>query len=179
MAGSVRFLIPLTAALVAHTGFSEDQPARPESTPAKKSPGAWLGGNRKAPFDGTPSPEMENARRALEALTPEQRKRFQENFMRWANLSPDEKKALRDREEVRKKFMQQEIETAIRESGLHLDGSRRGEFVKRYGEERRKIEEQLRKESNEKRKPLVREMLGKLKSEFSSGATAPAVASPQ
>ena len=118
-------------------------------------------------------------RKALDALTPEQRKRFQENFLRWTNLSPEEKKALQDREEIRKKFVAQEIETAIKESGLELDPERREQFVKRYGEERRKIEEQVRKEMIEKRKPLVREMVAKLKQEFSSAAAPPAaVAAP-
>ncbi len=132
--------------------------------------------------DATPSPEFENVRKALDALTPEQRKRFQENFVRWSNLSPEEKKALRDREEVRKKFMDQELQAAIQETGLQLDGERRQQFLKRYAQERRKIEEQLRKETQEKRKPMVKEMIGRLKEEFSSGTVAappdPPIAAP-
>jgi len=123
---------------------------------------------RRKDRNATPSAEFENVRKALDALTPEQRKRFQENFVRWSNLSPEEKKALRDREEVRTKFMEQELQAAIQETGLQLDGERRQQFGKRYAQERRKIEEQLRKETMEKRKPLVREMLSKLKEEFSS-----------
>jgi hypothetical protein len=154
--------------------LAQSTPTPQATPPVKKLPGAWLGGGPKQPFDGTPSPEFENARRALEALTPEQRKRFQENFWRWSNLPPEEKKALREREDMRKKFMQQEVEAAIQNSGLQLNGERRAQFIKRYGEERRKIEEQLRKESNEKRKPLVHEMLGRLKDEFSEPASTPA-----
>src|SRR5260221_10864277 len=165
MAGSFRLLIALALWAPGASAFGQ---APASSPPAKKQPGAWLGGGHKPPFEGTPSPEFENVRRALEALTPEQRKRFQENLWRWANLSPEEKKALLDREEMRKKFMQQEVETAIQESGLQLDGERRQQFIKRYGEERRKIEEQLRKESNEKRKPLVHELIGRLTTEFST-----------
>jgi hypothetical protein len=112
------------------------------------------------------SPEMQNVRRALEALTPEQRRRFGENMMRWSNLSPDEKKALRDSEAVRQRFIEQEIAAAIAASGLRLEGERRVQFVKRFSEERRKIEEQLRHEMMEKRKPLVRELIGRLKTEF-------------
>jgi hypothetical protein len=120
------------------------------------------------------SPEFDNVRRALDALTPDQRRRFQENFWRWANLSPEEKKALRDREEMRKKVVEQEIQAAMQEAGLQLDGDRRKQFTKRYSEERRKIEEQLRKETQEKRKPMVKEMIGRLKEEFA----APTVAAP-
>lgn len=182
MARSFRLLTALAASLLTHTAFAENPPATtPAGTPQpRKNPGAWLGRKQGTPFDGTPSPEFENVRRALDALTPEQRKRFQENFVRWTNLSPEEKKALRDRDEVRKKLMQQELDAAVHESGLTLDGPRRAEFVKRYAEERRKIEEQLRKETNEKRKPLVKEMLGRLKAEFSAGETSsPSVAAPQ
>ena len=89
-------------------------------------------------------------------------------MMRWANLSPAEKKALAEREEVRKKYMEMEIAAAIAESGLQLEGERRAQFVRRFGEERQKIEEQLRHDMMEKRKPLVRELIGRLKVEFSS-----------
>jgi hypothetical protein len=176
MAGSLRILTaPLALCALAASTFGENPTGTPATPMPKKSPGAWLNAGRKAGFDGTPSPEFENVRRALDALTPEQRKRFQENFVRWTNLPPEEKRALRDREEVRKKFMQQEVEAVIQNSGLQLEGERREQFIKRYGEERRKIEEQLRKETNEKRKPLVHEMVSRLKTEF--GAT-PASATP-
>ncbi|MGB8169507.1 MAG: hypothetical protein WCF18_18550 [Chthoniobacteraceae bacterium] len=175
MAGSLRILVfPLAFGALAAAAFGQTSPDAPQSTPpGKKAPAAWLNNLRKGALDGTPSPEFENVRRALDALTPEQRKRFQENIVRWSNLPPDEKKALRDREEARKKIMQQEIDAAIQGTGLQLDSERRVLFVKRYGEERRKIEEQLRKETNEKRKPLVHEMVGRLKAEFSAPVVAP------
>jgi hypothetical protein len=113
-----------------------------------------------------PNPAMENVRRALQGLTPEQRKRFEENFVRWSNLSPAEKKILAEREEVRKKFIEQEVAMAITESGLQLEGERRQQFIRRYGEERRKIEEQLHRETMERRKPMVRELIARLKKEF-------------
>jgi hypothetical protein len=125
------------------------------------------------------SPEFDNVRRALDALTPDQRKRFQENFWRWANLSPEEKKALREREDQRKKIIEQDVQAALQEAGLqNLDGEQRKQFAQRYGEERRKIEEQLRKETAEKRKPMVKEMIGRLKVEFSGTIAAPLDAAP-
>jgi hypothetical protein len=111
--------------------------------------------------------EMQNVRKALEALSPDQRKRFGENLMRWSDLSPEEKTALREREAIRKKYMEQEVAAALAASGLQLQGERRAEFVRRFGEERRKIEEQLRHEMAEKRRPMVRELIGRLKAEFS------------
>lgn len=143
--------------------------AEPAAAPEKK---------RRKEAAATPSPEFENVRKALDALTPEQRKRFQENFVRWSNLSPAEKKALRDREDVRKKFMDQELQAAINESGLELKGERRQQFVKQYAQERRKIEEQLRRETMEKRKPLVHEMLQRLKEEFAVSPEPDALVAP-
>src|SRR3954451_368554 len=73
------------------------------------NPPADAAGQQKKPFHrpgtpaASPSPELENVRKALEALTPEQRKDFRENLSRWMNLSPDEKQALREREELRRK----------------------------------------------------------------------------
>jgi hypothetical protein len=70
--------------------------------------------------------------------------------------------------------MAEDIEAAARESGLELDKERREQFAKRYTQERRKIEEQLRREMDEKRRPLVKEIVAKLKAEFSAPTPAPA-----
>lgn len=161
MAGHVRLLIAASACC-AFAGALAQAPAPP---PDKDGPPS-----KRHKRDHDHSPEMENVRKAIDALTPEQRQRFSENLMRWSQMPPEEKKSLRDREEVRKKFMTQELDTAIAESGLQLDGDRREQFMKRYGEERRKIEEQLRKEMGEKRKPLLIELIARLKAEFSAPA---------
>jgi hypothetical protein len=117
---------------------------------------------------GQGSPEFGNVRRALEAMTPEQRQRFIENFKRWANLPPEQRKALADRDAVRRQKIAEEIDKAIAETGLTLEPARRAQFARRYNEERRKIEEQLRKEMEAKRQPLVKEMIGRLKDEFAA-----------
>ena len=159
MAGHVRLLIAASACCA----FAGALAQAPAPAPDKDGPPS-----KRHKRDHDHSPEMENVRKAIDALTPEQRQRFSENLMRWSQLPPEEKKSLRDREEVRKKFMTQELDTAIAESGLQLDGDRREQFMKRYGEERRKIEEQLRKEMGEKRKPLLIELIARLKAEFSA-----------
>jgi hypothetical protein len=157
-------------ALVATVTTTLAQTATPPPQSPKKE-GKWPNWQAGRPPEGGPNgAAYENVRKALDALTPEQRKHFQENFMRWANLSPEEKKALREREDVRKKLMEQETEVALKESGLQLDGERREQFVRRYGEGRRLIEEQLRKETNERRKPMVHELVGRLRNEFASEA---------
>jgi len=170
MARSLRSLIVLTAwAALGLSGFSDPTPN--PAAPGTPAPKKRL---KEAEASPTPaSPEFENVRKAIEALTPEQRKRFQENFWRWTNLPPEEKKLLRDREELRKKLMEQDVQTALQESGLQLEGEQREKFVLRYSEERKKIEEELRKETMEKRKPLVKDLIARLRSEFSGNPVAP------
>ncbi len=119
------------------------------------------------------APEFADVRKALEALTPEQRKRFKENFVRWSNLPPEEKKNLRDRDAFRRKRMAEDIEAAITETGLTLEKEKRIRFAKRYAEERRKLEEQLRRETEERRQPRLKAILQQLKAEFSTPSVAP------
>ncbi len=177
MAGQMRigFVATLVLAGTLANALAQIAAPTPAVSPKEGKRPAWFAGR---PAEGAPiGPAFDNVRRALEALTPEQRKRFADNLVRWANLSPEEKKALRDKEEVRKKLVEQETDAAIQESGLQLEGDRREQFIKRYGEGRRLIEEQLRKEMGEKRKPLVRELVNRLRTEFATEGT-PAVSSP-
>ncbi len=147
-------------------------PRRPGFSPGGGGGGG--GGERHRPNNGSEDQEkFQNVRRALEALTPEQRKRFQENFQRWSNFSPEDKKALSDRESFRHRKMAEDIEQAIKSTNLELAPEQRALFVKRYTEERHQIEEQIRKDSDEKRQPLLAEMLAKLKSEFTQAAQTP------
>ena len=173
MVGAMRLFLPVIALLSTAlcTALGQTPPASPSSPPPHR-PG-WFGGGGRGemhrPQGGGPDAEkFENVRKALEALTPEQRKRFQENFQRWSSLSPEEKKSLADREIFRRKRMAEEIDAALKEAGLELDATRRELFARRYGEERHKIEEQLRKELEEKRRPLLKEVIAKLKAEFST-----------
>jgi hypothetical protein len=180
MARRSDLLAALTVLLSAAVVLGEDP--KPAATPDQKPRGKRgdepFAGPRRP--DGPMSPEFQNARRALEALTPEQRQRFIENFKRWSNLPPEEKKVLADRELIRRKKIAEEVNQALAESGLDLTAERRMFFAKRYGEERRKVEEQLRKELEEKRKPLIKEMIARLKEEFSTATpAAPASATPE
>ena len=181
MARRANLLAAFAVLLSAAVGLAEDPKpaASPDQKPRGKRGDDALAGPRR-PNAGPMSPEFQNARRALEALTPEQRQRFIENFKRWSNLPPEEKKVLADRESIRRKKIAEEVNQALAETGLDLKGERRMFFAKRYGEERRKIEEQLRKEMEEKRKPLIKEVIARLKEEFSTAPLAvPARNTPQ
>jgi len=168
------------AALIAPAhGQATPNPAVPQSpAAAPATPTTPEEPPKKAPklARAVDNPVFDDVKKALNALTPAQRKRFQENFIRWSNLPPEEKKALRDKEELRRALVAQEVDAALKESGLELDPERRELFAKRYSEERRKIEEQLRKEAAEKRRPMVHEMVARLKQEFAAPAQLPAIA---
>lgn len=103
-----------------------------------------------------------------QTMTPDQRAKFRENLQRWEKMTPEERKALRDEEEFRRQRMLREIDKSIQRSGLQLDEATREQYTQRYMEERRKIEEALQKEMQEKRRPLIEEMLNRLKEEFST-----------
>ncbi|MDQ3621257.1 MAG: DUF3106 domain-containing protein [Verrucomicrobiota bacterium] len=145
-----------------------ESPRPPGKTHHKKPPGALPGAHKANP--APMSPEFDDVRRSIEALTPEQRQRFQDNLRRWAKLPPEEKKDLRAREEIRRQKMAEDIDNAIKEAGIELDKQQRQLFARRYAAERRCIEEQLRQETEQKRKPLLKEMLDRLKAEFSEPA---------
>ncbi len=176
MAGTMKLSLAWAALLAAGLPAAPAQtPAEAPASPPPKRPGFFGGprGEMHRPDGGGPDAEkFENVRKALEALTPEQRKRFQENFQRWSNLPPEEKKALADRDTFRRKKIAEEIDAALKDAGLELDAERRELFARRYGEERHRIEEQLHKEQDEKRQPLLREVIARLKAEFSSGTPA-------
>ena len=143
----------------------------PASTPAAGPVASQKKAARRAGTPAaSPSPELENVRKALEALTPEQRKDFRENLNRWMNLAPDEKQALREREELRRKHRAEEIADALKQLGIDLDPPRRQAFMRRYTEERRKVEEQIRQETEARRATMVADILARLKVEFSSSA---------
>ena len=117
------------------------------------------------PFNRPPN-AGDSAQQFFDRLTPEEKARFEENFERWKVMSPEERQALILREKNRRNKAAQEIEDAIKKSGLQLDKDRREVYALRYTQERRKIEEQLRKDMEEKRKPLVSDMVERLKVEF-------------
>ena len=128
-------------------------------------------GQRTVP--GKPGPDTEEAKKFLDRLPPDQREKFRENFHRWQKMPPEEREALRLREEIRQRQVREEVEKLLQESGMQLDPHRRDQFTHRYSQERHQIEEKLQKELAEKRAPLVKELAGRMKAEFGSGTVSP------
>ncbi len=118
----------------------------------------------------SPGPEAdamrERAMRELQKLSPEQRADLWKAVWAVINLPPEKRQSLLGMEDERRKFAREEIERAMADSGFQLDEEKKKLFARRYFEERRTIEEKLRKESEEKRRQLIGEMRAKLKQEF-------------
>ncbi len=171
MAGKSGGLILLAAGafLAIPGGFAQDKNL---ASPAPHDKGLYV---TPPPLPSQKSPghgEFDDARRrAFERLSPEERERFRANFERWKNLPPEERRALRDGEQFRRQKIEREIDEALKTSGLQLDADRRQVFALRYTQERRKIEEQIRKEIEQKRKPLLEAVVARLKTEFSSASS--------
>jgi hypothetical protein len=166
MAGQQRRLIffGILAISVSSLCGQTPQPAgssTPAATPQPFTQGQGRHQGGGGLVEAANSPELENVRKAIEALTPEERS------------------ALREKEDVRHQRMAEEVEAALQQTGLQLEPGRRAQFAKRYAEERRKLEERLRQETEEKRRPAVQQIIARLKSEFSSANTAAATPTPQ
>jgi hypothetical protein len=112
------------------------------------------------------------ASRIFETLSPDQKKKFLDNLDQWKNMSPEEQELFRDRELLRREKIAAEIQDSLTKTGLHLDSDQREVFALRYTQERRKIEEALRKEMDHERQSMVSDMLSRLKVEFAPASAA-------
>lgn len=113
-------------------------------------------------------------KKRLEEMSPDERQHFQDNWKRWKQMGEGEQKDWQGRAAEERERMKKVIDDTIQKLGLKLDADQREVFVLRYRQERRKIEEQLRKEMDDKRESEINEMLQRLKGEFSTAKPAPA-----
>ena len=119
--------------------------------------------------------EFRGARERLFQLSPEERQAFKRNAERWLQMGPEQRNMLREREKARREQMRREAEAALRDSGIRVDPSARDVFESRYVQERRRIEQALRKEVEAKRQQQLRELNERLKHEFQPPQYSPPV----
>jgi hypothetical protein len=112
----------------------------------------------------------DQARKEFEKMTPEQRQKFWGNFKTWLDMPAEQREKFTKMHEDRFKRAKDEINSLIEKSGLNLDEAQKKRFMERYFEERKTLEEKLRQEMDERRKPLLSVMEAKLKEEFSKPA---------
>jgi hypothetical protein len=125
---------------------------------------------------------LNNPRERWIAMPPEDRQIFRRNAERWMQMGPEERRILREREKVYRQRVQSDIDAALRDAGLRLEGEKRAQFEQRYLQERRRIEHSLRQEIESKRQQELPALQERLKKEFQepsspvSSTTAPAAA---
>jgi hypothetical protein len=162
--------VKLTAALAVSlfiAGFANAQPGG--------------NGRRNAPQQHR-APDLRNR---FMAMPPEDRQMFRRNAERWMQMGPEERTIMRQREQIYRAQVQRDVDAALRDTGLRLEGEKRAQFEQRYLQERRRIEHSLRQEIESKRQQQLPAIQERLKKEFqdpSAGAStssAPASASPK
>ena len=99
-------------------------------------------------------------------LPPGRQVMFQRNLPRWQAMSPGEQEFLRRRYEQRREMRRFQAERAMAESGLRLDDEGRGRYVQRYGQERRRLERELRRAAAAERRRRLPEIHDRLRREF-------------
>lgn len=112
------------------------------------------------------------------SLPPAARQDFRRNAERWMRMGPEERKILRDRENLRRAQIKREAESALRDSGLPLDQEKRSQFESRYVQERRRMERTLRQQIENERQQQLPALIQQLKREFQLEPNGSATAKP-
>jgi len=118
------------------------------------------------PVERGPAGPIYQGRDPLRDMSPQERQKFQQNIERWRKLSPEEQRDLRILEAVRQVRIKREAEAALRDSGLQLEGDRRQQYEQRYLQERRRVEQSLRPELQERRQRELAPVVEQLRREF-------------
>ena len=151
-----RFFGALISVFVAAGAFADTPTPQPSATPQPAT-----------------SSRIEEIQKSIEQLSPEQQEKVLQNLHRWQALSPEERDYIRQQEHVRKLKQEEAATEAYQKSGLHLTETQRIQFRKRYVEERKKLEEELAKESQERRTAANTTIIEQLKKEFSTPKQSP------
>jgi hypothetical protein len=123
------------------------------------------GGRQGGPHAGRPPP-VKSTQERWRSLPPAARQDFRRNAERWMRMSPEERKILRERENLRQAQIKRETEAALRDSGLPLDQEKRSLFESRYIQERRRMEQALRQQIENERQQQLPALIQQLKKEF-------------
>ena len=115
---------------------------------------------------GNGGPQFRALRDRWREMSPDQRQRIRTNAARWLQLPPEERQELRYREGLRRERIRREAEAALQNSGLQLEAERREMYERRYLEERKRIDRQLRQELQERRQRELAPVVEQLKKEF-------------
>jgi gas vesicle protein len=111
---------------------------------------------------------LDDLKKALELLPADQQQRVLANLHKWQSLSQEERDDLRERQRLRKQKQEESIQEAYQQSHLHLNEKQKAQFRDIYIEQRRKLEEQLAKDIQEKRQAGINTIIEQLRKEFAA-----------
>ena len=81
-------------------------------------------------------------------------------------MTPEQRNIMRQREDIRRQMMTRDADAAVRDSGLQLNPQERARFESRYIQERRKVEQSLRKQIETERQKEIPALIQQLRKEF-------------
>ncbi len=163
--------------LLAASAFAEDKSSQPAPAGVlTEQPGEKQWKMSEPPPAARTSAE-ERWKAWIERIPPAKRRKFLENMERWEKLPTEARERIRERFRQMHQRAKRDAEEAYREMGLELSSEQRAVFIQRYLEERRYIEEKLRREMEAKRKDEVTSLKKRLRQEFGGGT--PAVGAPR
>lgn len=157
--------IPLITACCFALGFTQLSATDPTQGPTANP-------DKKPEQVRAKNEEAESLKKAIRALSPEQKQRMAENLKAWKQLTAEQKEALRQREQLQRKQASDEVANVTAE----LPPAQRDLFLQRYQEERRKLQASLRQEMEARRKAELTDLLHRLKQELESSSAKPAPA---
>ena len=144
----------------------------PMSAPHGPAPGAAPHGPPVSQAHGPPAGQPQGAlprqsvRERWLAMPPDARQNFQRNAQLWMQMTPEQRNIMRQREDMRRQMMTRDADAAVRDSGLQLNPQERARFESRYIQERRKVEQSLRKQIETERQKEIPALIQQLRKEF-------------
>lgn len=148
---------------------SESPTSTGTAIPSLTQPAKSGSANPAKPSPANPA-KLEEARRNWQQMPPQERQKIRENLQKWKEMSKDERQVLRLQAQKRRERMENTVAEFVNKNGWVLTPERHEQLFERFFQERGKIEEILRKEMEEKRRPMIREMMERLKVEFNPGS---------
>src|SRR6185369_4000285 len=120
------------------------------------------------PPSGQPNgaPSGQSVRDRWLAMPPDARQNFQRNAQLWMQMTPEQRNLMRQRENTRRQILTRDADAAVRDSGLQLNPQERARFESRYIQERRKVEQSLRKQIETERQKEIPALIQQLRKEF-------------
>ena len=116
-------------------------------------------------------PEAGGVAARLARMTPAEQEAFKRNLLIWQQMPKEQRQFLKEQFNQHKR---EEVQAALKESGLNLNSDQREIFALRYMQERRKLERDIQDQANAERSRRMPEIIERLRREFGAGKPAPA-----